>query len=267
MRIILFSVFSLLTGLAFSEPHDDSKAHHYVLADGKKSIVLPKLLTQKFHAPDDVCKDALAKKKSFVIVALKSHACDCGLECNFCMEETRNLADPANLFVKENFALYHTRITRNEDQKDFGLKVLPMDKMLGLPGAREIVGAWGKKMKDSNRKLAPGMILLDAEKCRVLGFIDMEKISLEKGKDGKSRNREERATDTNTSIRDALRIFNPTSDVLRAVYNDVRNLDAVRARMNPELTLIEINRVIDMQWEREVGSPPHGEPLPKGPRQ
>ncbi len=125
------------------------------------TIALPKLLTLGFHEPADVCADARKNGKRLVIVAVKSHICDCEPSVQFCMHVTRALSDPCLPFLGKHFAVYHTRWSRYPD--------FTKGECETLPGAQEVDDAWRAATKEIGS--GPGIFILDAEKCRAIAKI------------------------------------------------------------------------------------------------
>lgn len=223
----------------------------YTTKDGK-SVYLPKLLTNDFYRPEDVCKDASEKKRPFALVAMKSHACDCTINCNFCLEETRNITDRANTLLFDHFAAYHIRLTRHPEISLFSTKKLDVEKLEVTPGAYSIAPTWlSLTKKFVGNSAGPGLLVMDTKTCKVAGFIPMDKIPVESSP-GDPKKREARAKETNEIIREALRKVRPITDALRNVVDDTRPpLDPQLAKLHPELPLRDYVSLLDEQLEKE----------------
>jgi hypothetical protein len=76
----------------------------------QRTVVLPKLITGKLNSPSQVCDDARSSGKRFILVTFKTHICD--REGKACLKTTQDISDTCNRFVRDNFALYHTRLYR-----------------------------------------------------------------------------------------------------------------------------------------------------------
>ena len=105
---------------------------------------IPTLIKPGLMTHQEVCADAAKRSpgKRYALVLLKSHACDG--RSNVCLRETRDAADPCNLFMG-NFAVYHTRIA---GQKISGTK-LPYKK--NYPNA--VTDEWSREIEE------PGVIV------------------------------------------------------------------------------------------------------------
>lgn len=93
-------------------------------ADGDRVQKL-KFLTPDFIKIGDICRDSKTNspEKKFLIVSIRSHSCDDPRAPTFkgqiCMAEARDLADPKNLFVHENFSLYSFRLGSHNSTGDY----------------------------------------------------------------------------------------------------------------------------------------------------
>jgi hypothetical protein len=123
----------------------------------------PKLLHANFFKKDEVCRDARANdpRKRLAVVLLKTHNCDVGTAV--CMDSLSTFSDPANVFLKDNFATYHTRFTSyslSQPIKNFRMGSLDYSS---FPKEDQIRAEWGKE--DSN----PQLLVVDTQSCTVLG--------------------------------------------------------------------------------------------------
>ncbi|MGZ3707336.1 MAG: hypothetical protein ACXWPM_00540 [Bdellovibrionota bacterium] len=112
---------------------------------------LPPLLNAEFHTRQQLCEDARRNHpdKKLILLALKNHLCD--FEHRACLHVTRTLADPCNHFVRDNFAVYQTRLYRCDEGK-------PCETQ---PGTDEIADEWGMS--------GPDLIVVEPVSCRILG--------------------------------------------------------------------------------------------------
>jgi hypothetical protein len=118
----------------------------------KRELQLPRMLTQDFYLPKDLCADAKANNpgKRFALVAGKAHVCDKGSK--ICLKTLRDFADTCNRFLQDNFALYHTR----------GYRLVRGDPALAKTqvGADEISEKWEKGG-------GPDLSVIQLDTCKV----------------------------------------------------------------------------------------------------
>lgn len=245
---LLILCFLNLTSFA-DEGADHAGGRQEYRTESGQTVYLPRLLTKDFYETEKVCKDARDKKRDFALVALKSHACDCGISCNFCLEETRNITDRANTLLFDNFATYHVRLARNSKLKDFG-KELSLFDLETTPGARTVLEPWSEMVDTLTGKSRPGLLIVDTKACTGVGFIDMNDIPV-MGK-ANEKQRETRARETNDLIVKALKKVRPITDSLRKITDDTRPpLDEKLVKLHPELSLKDYVDLLDEQLKKE----------------
>ncbi len=119
-----------------------------------RKLQVPKLLTKDFYLPEDICRDARANHpgKKFAFVAGKMHICD--LESKVCLKLLRDISDPCNQFIQQNFAVYHTRAVWDGRE---------------IEGADELIKKW-------ESPYGPRMSAIDLSSCKVFPSADTTKM-------------------------------------------------------------------------------------------
>jgi hypothetical protein len=145
---VSLSAFSVVESLA--QPPALSKNLKSYRAQSGQMVALPKLLTSEFHTIEQVSEDALKQGKELALIAVKSHGCDCGMQCHYCLEETRNISDPANTFVQKNFALYHFRIMATDSIEKFEKQELKFNEMKATKSAGVVTPHWLPQILEVN---------------------------------------------------------------------------------------------------------------------
>jgi hypothetical protein len=141
-------------GTSHQPPHRPVPVQPRADSSARRTIRLPKLMTQGFYLHSDVCADARKNHpdKKLALVALQSHICD--YEGQACLRNTRDLSDTCNRFVQSNFALYRTRLYRNSADRSHYMEE--------DPEAWQIVADWSNS--------GPTLFVVDVSECRTLGL-------------------------------------------------------------------------------------------------
>lgn len=117
----------------------------------KREIILPRLITKALLTPGAVCADAKARdpKKHFALIIGKTHVCD--LMEKVCLKTLRDISDSCNLFLRQNFAIYHTRpYSYTADGKVIGAE---------QDGANAVMDAWAPNG-------GPNLHVIDLASCK-----------------------------------------------------------------------------------------------------
>jgi hypothetical protein len=173
MRFLFFVLVFISTNSVWAQEHSSiqgdcancKKDLGIRVRDGevKTRIALPHLLKPGLSSLDEICEHAMQAKpyKRFAIVHLKTHACDLG--GGECMDATREVNDPANAWIGENFSRYHMRVieTSSGQKRDFAREL--KERGFSCKGLMNCFKA----------DPVPGsLILVDVEKCVNFSYVD-----------------------------------------------------------------------------------------------
>lgn len=147
--VIMNLIFIILFATTTFAQNDDAKVDK-----------TPKLIGPHFYRKAEICADAKIRnpEAQMAVILMKTHLCDVGTEV--CMDSLSTFADPANVFLRENFALYHTRFYSYQLEKTpVGNKIIKN----GYPEEKLIRDELGKQDSD------PELLVLDLKTCQSMG--------------------------------------------------------------------------------------------------
>lgn len=125
--------------------------------------VAPVSLTPELYTAQAVCARAREmSEKPFVLVAIKSHACDHGPE-QLCLKESYSLADPAHVWIRRDFDAFQLRLQINER------KTMVTRSQWSQSDQGSFQAEWG----DSED---PRWVVLDKKSCRLVASVPREKL-------------------------------------------------------------------------------------------
>lgn len=118
--------------------------------------ILPTLLTADFYRQNEVCHHAQknSPNKKVAIVLMKSHLCHSPVGA-YCIDASRLFAAPHLIFLKEHFALYHSRLTRPRRDENFNVV------------ADTTKGYWKIAKEWRFTSQHPELVFLDLQNCKV----------------------------------------------------------------------------------------------------